>query len=251
MTFRFRACGLHLLASAIVLTLVLGTLYLGWYHWPGWYLASVGQVVLVLAGVDLCLGPLLTLVIANPGKTRQALARDVGIIVAVQLCALVYGTTSLWNGRPLYYAFSENVLQLVQAYDLDAHELAVAREEHLELAPHWYSLPRWIWAPLPSDADEAKRIMNSAIGGGADVIAMPRYFKQWGEGLPALRKQLQTVDDSKFFAPKEKSTLKRRMQAAAVATDQPDTIALLGRGRPLLVVFDVKSLKIAGIFKPT
>ncbi len=251
MRFRFRACGLHLLASAIVLTLVLGTLYLGWYRWPGWYLASVGQVVLVLAGVDLCLGPLLTLIIANPGKTRQALARDVGIIVAVQLCALVYGTTSLWNGRPLYYAFSENVLQLVQAYDLDAHELAVAREQHLKLAPHWYSLPRWIWAPLPSDADEAKRIMNSAIGGGADVISMPRYFKEWDQGLPALRKQLQTLDDSKFFGPKEKSTLKRRMQAAGVAADQPDTIALLGRGRPLLVVFDLKSLKIAGMFKPT
>jgi hypothetical protein len=251
MKFRFRAFVLHLLASAIVLTVVLGTLYRGWYYWPGWYLAGVGQVVLVLAGVDLCLGPLLTLVIASPRKVRHALARDVGIIVAVQLCALVYGTLALWNGRPLYYAFSENVLQLVQAYDVDPHELAVAQEQHLELAPHWYSVPRWIWAPLPQDANEAKRIMSSAIAGGVDVISMPRYFKHWDDGLPEMRKQLQKLDDSKFFSPAEKSHLKERMQDAGVATDQPDTIALLGRGRPLLVVFDVKSLKIAGIFKPT
>src|ERR1700683_2531919 len=189
MKFRFKAFGLHLLGSATVLTLVLGTLYLGWYHWPGWYLAGVSQVVLVLAGVDLCLGPLLTLVIANPRKKRRELARDVAIIVAVQLCALVYGAISLWNGRPLYYAFSENVLQLVQAYDFDAHEVASAREQHLQLAPQWYSLPRWIWAPLPSDADEATRIVGSAIAGGADVVSMPRYFKRWDDGLPELRKQ--------------------------------------------------------------
>src|ERR1700733_2351164 len=182
MKFRFRAFVLHLLGSAIVLTLVLGTLYLGWYHWPGWYLAGVGQVVLVLAGVDLCLGPLLTLVVASPRKVRQALARDIGIIVVVQLCALIYGTISLWNGRPLYYAFSVNVLQLVQAYDLDARELALAQQQHLELAPYWYSVPRWIWAPLPADAKDAERIMDSAIAGGVDVIAMPRYFKQWDDG---------------------------------------------------------------------
>jgi hypothetical protein len=250
MKFRFRAFGLHLLGSAIVLTLVLGALYIGWYRWPGWYLASVGQVALVLAAVDLCLGPLLTLVIASPHKARRALARDVGIIAAVQLCALVYGTISLWNGRPLYYAFSENVLQVVQAYDLDPHELAVARQQNLELAPHWYSLPRRIWAPLPADAKDAERIMSSAVGGGADVISMPRYFKQWDEGLPALRKQLKKLDDSKFFSPAEKNNLKKRMQNAGVATDQPDTIPLLGRGRPLLVVFDLKSLKIVGMFKP-
>jgi hypothetical protein len=250
MEFRFSAFGLHLLGSAIVLTVVLGALYIGWYHWPGWYLASVGQVALVLAGVDLCLGPLLTLIIASPRKARRALARDIAIIVAVQLCALLYGAISLWNGRPLYYAFSENVLQLVQAYDLDPHELAVAQEQHLQLAPHWYSLPRWIWAPLPTDATDAKRIMSSAIGGGADVISMPRYYKPWDEGLPALSKQLKKLEDSNFFSPAEKNNLKTRMREDGMAADQPNTIPLLGRGRPLLAVFDLKSLKIVGIFKP-
>lgn len=251
MKFRFKAFGVHLLGSAAALTLVLGTLYLGWYRWPGWYLADAQHVLFVLAGVDLALGPLLTFVIAGSSKPRRELARDVAIIVAVQLCALVYGAVSLWNGRPLYYAFSENVLQLVQAYDIDAREIALARQQNAELMPHWYSLPRWIWAPLPQDPEERNKIVTSAVTGGDDVISMPRYFKHWDDGLPEMRKQLQKLDDSKFFSPAEKSHLKERMQDAGVATDQPDTIALLGRGRPLLVVFDVKSLKIAGIFKPT
>src|SRR5450759_1978794 len=249
MKFRLKAFGLHLLASAVVLTLVLGTFYLGWYRWPGWYLADVLHVVTVLAGVDLAVGPLLTFVIARSSKLRRDLTRDVAVIVALQLFALIYGTVSLWNGRPLYYAFSENVLQLVQAYDIDAHELALARRQNAELVPHWYSLPRWIWAPLPQEGHERDRIVTSAIVGGDDVISMPRYFKRWEQGLPALRMQLKKVDDLGYFSSADKNALKERMRAAGLATDQLNSMPLTGRGRPLLAVFDPASLKITALFK--
>ena len=64
---------------------------------------------------------------------------DIGIIVAVQLVALGYGASTLWRGRPLYYAFSEDRLQLVQASDLSAREIGLARTSNPEFAPHWYS----------------------------------------------------------------------------------------------------------------
>ena len=57
----------------------------------------------------------MTLVIASPGKPRRELARDIGIIVAVQLLAAGYGSATLWRGRPLYYTYSERFLQMVQA----------------------------------------------------------------------------------------------------------------------------------------
>src|SRR5689334_11075539 len=101
MRFRLAAFGLHVLGSACALTLVLGLLWLGWYRWPGWYLTTVTHIVVILIPVDLLLGPALTLVIANPAKPRRELARDIGIIVAVQLIALAYGATTLWSGRPL------------------------------------------------------------------------------------------------------------------------------------------------------
>src|SRR6202042_225449 len=97
MHFPLKAFALHLLSSATVLTLILGSLYFGWYRWPGWYLTDVTTVVLVMVCVDVALGPTLTLIIANRSKERHVLARDIGIIVAVQLCALAYGSVSLWN----------------------------------------------------------------------------------------------------------------------------------------------------------
>jgi len=249
MQFRFRAFALHLLGSLLALSLILGSLYLGWYRWPGWYLADVVRVVMVMTGVDLVAGPLLTLIIANPSKTRRDLTRDVGVIVAIQLFALIYGFVSLWNGRPLYYAFSETQLQLVQAYDINAGETALALQQNAALAPHWYSLPRWIWAPLPQDANESAKIVASAVAGGDDVISMPRYFKRWEEGLPALRKQLKKVDDLGYFSGADKKLLKERMRAAGLATDQSDTMVLSGRGKPLLAVFDRNSVTITSIFK--
>src|SRR5271168_4416921 len=104
MKFRFKAFSVHLISSATVLALILSGLYFGWYRWPGWYLSEVSKVVVVMIGVDLVLGPTLTFIIANKNKPRREFTRDVAIIVLIQLCALLYGSASLWIGRPLCYA---------------------------------------------------------------------------------------------------------------------------------------------------
>jgi hypothetical protein len=80
---------------------------------------------------------------------------------------------------------------------------------------------------------------------------MPRYFKPWEQGLPALRTNLKKIDDVAYFQAADKKKLKVRMRAAGLATDQMNSMTLTGRGRPLLVVFDPASAKIVAIFKPT
>ncbi len=250
MFFRFKAFGLHLLGSATVLSLVLGALYLGWYHWPGYYLSGVTTIVPLLAGVDLTLGPLLTLVIASPKKPRRELARDVSIIAAVQFIALLYGATQLWNGRPLYYAFSGRELSVVQGYDMDPDDVAYARDRDLPLAPHWNSLPRWIYAPLPDDAADAKRLQAAATR-GFDRTGMPTYFKPWPAGLPALRAQLTKVGDSAYFSIAERKTLGERMRAAGFDPEVANALPFTGRRRPLLAVFDPTSLAMLAIFEAT
>jgi hypothetical protein len=141
------------------------------------------------------------------------------------------------------------VLQVVQAYDISPGEVDLARRQKAALAPHWYSLPRWIWAPLPEDSHERGRIVASAVAGGDDVISMPRYFKPWEQGLPALRTQLKTVDELRFFSSADKKKLKAQLLAAGLSADAPTALPLTGRGHPLLAVFDPASLTIIAIFK--
>jgi hypothetical protein len=247
MKYRLKALGWHLFASTCVLLTVLGTLYLGWYRWPGWYLSGLLKILPVTLGVDAALGPLMTFIIANPGKPRKELARDITIIAAVQLAALVYGTVTLWHGRPLYYAFSVKELDVVQATDLDPSEIELGRKLNPDFTPHWYSLPRWIWAPLPDDATTADAIVKSAITGGNDVTDMPRYFKPWSQGLPELRKQLKKVDDWGYFSLAQKKVLKQRMAQRGLALDTANTIPMTGRDTPLLAVFDLSTMQIKAL----
>jgi hypothetical protein len=249
MQFRCKAFSIHLIASASVLTLILAGLYLGWYRWPGWYLSDVSTVVAVMIGVDVVLGPTLTFIIANNNKPRRELTRDLAVIVVVQLCALSYGSTSLWHGRPIYYAYSEGFLQLVQAYDISADEMRLGREQNPSLAPSWYSLPRWVWAPLPEDNDTQQKILASAVTGGDDVISLPRYYKRWQDGASSLKSQLKKVDELRYFSKRDKDVLKKKMKEAGFADDQPDTMVFTGRSAPLLAVFDAKNLSIAALFK--
>ena len=248
MKFRLKAFGLHASASFALLSLIFGSLYAGWYRWPGWYLTGVFHVVLIVAMVDIVLGPTLTLIVANPGKPRPALARDIAVIVAVQLVALIYGAATLWLGRPLYYTFSVDRLQIVQASDLDGADVARARKQNPVLAPYWYTLPRWVWAPLPENADEAARIVRSTLVGGHDVIQMPSYFKPW-EQAP-LRDHLERVGETKQLTPSERQRLRGRMSELGLATDQRNSLVLWGDVRRVLVVFDPGTLRVRAILKP-
>ena len=251
MRFRLKAFGLHLTGSACALSLILGGLYLGWYRWPGWYLTGVLHVLIIVALVDLGLGPTLTLIIANPRKPRRELARDIGIIVTVQIAALIYGAVTLWHGRPLYYTFSLDRLEMVQASDIEGSEIALARRQNPTLAPHWYCRPRWVWAPLPDDPEEAAKIVNSTIfGSGRDVIDMPRYFKPWDQGLPKLRDQLARLDDIKYLSKAQKQSLRTRMSEQGLAADERNALILWGGSRHVVAMFDPATLRIRAILKP-
>lgn len=56
---------------------------------------TVLHVLPFAAGVDVVLGPLVTLLIANPRETRRTLARGIAVIVVVQLVALSCGCMAL------------------------------------------------------------------------------------------------------------------------------------------------------------
>ena len=251
MQFRLKAFGLHLLGSASALTLILGGLYLGWYRWPGWYLSSALHIVGIVVLVDVVIGPSLTLVVANPTKSHPLLARDIGMIVVVQIVALVYGAVTLWSGRPLYYTFSVDRLETVQASDIDGGEITLALRQNPTLAPHWYSRPRWVWAPLPSDRDAAMRIVTDAsFGSGKDVIEMPRYFKPWDQGLPKLRDRLMRLDDIVYLSKEEKHLLRTRLSQQGVAPDERNALIMWGGSRRLVAVFDPTTLHIKALLRP-
>ena len=103
---------------------------------------------------------------------------------------------------------------------------------------------------MPKDAAESNEIVRSALQGGYDVTARPFYYRPWASGVTELRSQLQRVDDIKFFSLAEKKRLKERMMTAGLAPDRADAIAMTGRARPLLVVFDPSNMRLLAFIEP-
>jgi len=194
MRFRLSTFAIHLAASVAVLLALFGVFYFAWYAWPAWYLLGAASVVGLMVLVDVVLGPLMTLLVASPHKPRAELRRDIALIVLVQVAALLWGALTLWQGRPLYYALTLDRIELITAAEFDAQGLAQAKDKGATIMPTWSTLPQWIWAPLPENADERERIIAGAVMEGKDIVSMPEYFRPWADGLPTLQAMLHPLN---------------------------------------------------------
>ena len=238
MNFRLKAFGIHLFASAIVLSLTMGVLYLGWYAWPSWYLLGAGTIVGLIVLVDLGLGPLATLLVANPTKPRAELRRDIGLIALIQIAALVYGVMTLWQGRPLYYALTLDRIELVTAANFDQNGLDQATRKGAQIIPSWSTLPTWIWAPLPDDPKQSEAIIAAAISGGNDVTSMPELFRPWDEGIASLRNLLHPMPTLKAKNGLDESAYKQLMDRLGKTESDYGWLLLQGGRHDGTMVFE-------------
>ena len=118
-----RYAATHLIASALVVGIFLSIVATVWYPPPLLHLQGAVPILVTLAVVDVCLGPLITLIIAGPRKPRPELTRDLSIIVFVQLTALAYGAWTVYSGRPAFLVFNADRFDVVAATEIET-ELA-------------------------------------------------------------------------------------------------------------------------------
>lgn len=174
---RYQAFFIHLACSVFIALLALVLVFWVWY--PGLLAPATGvnEIFLIILGVDVCLGPLLTLVVFNPKK--KELRRDLFIIFAIQIAALVYGLYTVSIVRPVYVVFEIDRFQLVYANDLSEEKLQEA------LIPEYKTLPlfgpKWISAKFPENIDERNEFLFSVIDGGDDLGKTPKYYIPYNE----------------------------------------------------------------------
>jgi hypothetical protein len=116
--FRLRAAGIHLSVTAGVALLAALVVFGLWY--PADYARFSGgqHLFLILIGVDLVLGPLLTLSVFDPRKPWPVLRRDLAVIVSLQLMALAYGLWTVAVARPVHLVFEIDRFRIVHASEV-------------------------------------------------------------------------------------------------------------------------------------
>ena len=146
--------------------------------------------------------------------------------------------------------FRKRYIEAIRAkVNLDPQQIELGRKLNPNLAPHWYSLPRWVYVPLPKDAKLANQIVSESIGGGDDVIDLPRYYRPWEEGLADLHAHLQTLDKLGELDKADRQVAAAQMQQIGFAPDRPVVAPMIGKGRPLVAVVDPASTKIVKLIQ--
>ncbi len=100
---RYQAFAVHMVISLVIFFVLL--LFITQYWYPG-ILFDTGngwKAIAMIVGIDLVLGPLLTLIVFNHNK--NSLKFDLWIIALVQTGALAYGTWTIHQTRPIALAY--------------------------------------------------------------------------------------------------------------------------------------------------
>ena len=112
---RVSAAASHLLLSIIVFSIVIWLLVFYWYPAPHFSASGGWQGLKIVAGVDLILGPLLTLIIFDIKKSSNKLMGDLTVIAIMQFTALAWGMNTIYQQRPLAVVFWEDGFYSVPA----------------------------------------------------------------------------------------------------------------------------------------
>lgn len=183
---KFKACLLHAVLTLVSASLASLLIFLLWY--PGELLTLAGgtKIFFVVCGVEVVLGPLMSLVIYNTKKSRKELLTDYSIVLVIQLAAFGYGIHSAYIARPLYLAFVVDRFELVSQVDLDEEGFSAyrdfAKQSDLKKDPLRLAI-----AEMPADIDARNQLIFASTQGGKDLHLMPEYFVKY-DGVRVLKK---------------------------------------------------------------
>jgi len=243
---RVRAALIHLAISAAVAGAVFLPIYFFWY--PDVLFESAGgrDLFFLIVGVDVTLGPLITLIIFKPGK--WGLKFDLVVIGIVQTVALSYGVYVLFESRPVYIAFVKDRYEIVRANGFPEGELEKAHAKGYDRLP--WTGPMLVGVKLPTDPDEQFKLMVSGMG-GVDAQYYPRYYVPYAQVRGEVVKAAHPLATLRRRNPQRAGEI-AQVLAALGRKEEDVRFAPMRAGKNDLAVFvDAKSgeiLKITSLF---
>ncbi len=186
---RFKAAGIHLGLSLVVFVVALYLILVVWF--PGFHFLVDGgwRGVKIMAGVDLVLGPTLTLIIFNPFKARRLILIDLACIGIVQVGALVWGFYAVHSQRPVVVSYYEGAFLSVTAQPLALEQQPADYAEQFS-----DRRPPWVYVQPPKGDEEEARAAMQELLGKVGFHEDPFFFRRLDQNWDAVRPHAVAVD---------------------------------------------------------
>ena len=183
---RFQAAGIHLGISFLIFIVLAYLVVFEWY--PGFFFDTDGgwRGMRIIIGVDLILGPMLTLVVYKAGK--PGLKFDLGFIALLQTVCLIAGTYVVWAERPLAIVYVDSRFEVMTTDDYTVHQLDVPQ---FSLYPG--DDPKWLAVDVPSDPDAQSELRKELFGSGASLSRAAEFYKPFNGKDPVFQAEARDV----------------------------------------------------------
>lgn len=238
---RYKAAATHLIASALIAAVILIVMLFFWYPSP--LLGAMGgkELILLIVGIDVCIGPLITLIIFNPKKKK--LAFDLAVVACLQLAALGYGIHAMQAGRPVYMVFVENRLVVVSAAEIDSDSLAQAKPEfrHLPLTG-----PKIVAADMPTDKKAADAILLAGFG-GMGLQNLPKFYSSYDSHASQVMAVAHPLDKLQKLTKDTKTKLEKAIEKSGRRQDELRYLPVMTKRAILTALIDARTGQFIGL----
>ncbi len=227
---RYKAASIHLAISVVVFSLFLALVFLIWYAYPFNHAQGVGKIVYIMAGVDVILGPLLTLFLFKPGK--KGMVFDLIVVAAVQIGALGYGSFVIYSERPVYAVFGHNIAEVVVFSE-------IGRQQIPENIPKigLFDRPQFVFQERSQqpELDEFTYILQSQKGDPERLAADAKSYRQYSKNSDSI------IANTKKIANSGDDDTKAQVD------DQSLHYAILrGKLREVMILINPKDASVSG-----
>ncbi len=204
-----RAFALHVAFSVLVAFASAVVVFFVWYPQPYASLSGGINLFILIVSIDLVCGPLLTLVLFNPQKSRRELAMDLSIVAMVQIAALAYGLNTIALARPVYLAYELDRFRVVSLADL--------KRDDLSKMPNSIPRPGWTGPKLiavrvaqPDDSDYLEQVELSL--NGLETAYRPDRWDSYENQKRLILRKSYPIDTLMKKYPKKIDLIKNTLQ---------------------------------------
>ncbi len=232
---RFKAFAIHFSISLLIFFFLLYFILVQWYPEPLFSTDGGWKVIRIIVGVDLVLGPLLTLIVFKSGK--PGLKFDLSMIALVQVLALSWGVWTTYNERPAAVIYTIDFFTPVPAYQLA--EQGITAKELKQFGDTW---PILIYIDVPKE--KLSEILNESMQAKKPLYLLSKYYKKFGKEQAAVLKE-NSMNIEKYVEDKpELKKLYQRSLVTGTAKTNISYLALHSREKWVTVIFDLDEMRI-------
>ena len=233
---RWKAAGIHVCISALVGLSAAALIFGIWYPRPYSHAAGADTLVLLLLGVDVVVGPLLTLIVYRAGK--RGLRFDLAVIAIAQTCAFLYGMSVVVRARPAFIVANVDRFTLVAANGIDPADYAKAKR--LEFASAPWTGPRIIGALPPTDVGERNRLVLAGPG-SKDIDVLPQYYTDYPAVAEGLLGRARTLDELERAHPEATAPIDEWLKVHRRMRDEVVCVPIKARRSSLTMLLDKRT----------